>query len=187
MTDTFNLDKLKSPDPKIKYGFAKELLKTGAETPEQLYSHFDSLTTLLNDKNNILKWTGIDLVGYLSAVDENDKTDKQISVLKKFLHGGHLITCNHAIFALGLIAQNKPKNRTKIIKEFLLIDKDNFDTEECKNIAKGKVLKVFSQLLTDIKDNKEVIHFIQKATNNKRNSTKKKAIQLKNKLKKIEK
>ena len=185
MTTTFEFSKLQSPDPKVKYRFAKELLKTGTENPELLYNHLDLLITLLNERNNILKWTGIDLIGYLSAVDKGDKTDGQIKQLVKLLHGGHLITCNHAIFALGLIAQNKQQNKKKIIKELLLVDKDNFDTKECKNIATGKVLEAFKQFIPDIMDDKEAIGFINRAAKNSRNATKKKAIQLTNKIQKV--
>lgn len=70
MTSTFDFKKLTSSDPKTKYGFAKELLKIGVENPLQLYKHLDILITLLDEKNNILKWTGIDLMGYLSSVDQ---------------------------------------------------------------------------------------------------------------------
>lgn len=41
MEKTLNLDKLNSKNPKIKYGFVKELLKTGATKPELLYNDFD--------------------------------------------------------------------------------------------------------------------------------------------------
>ncbi len=185
MTTTLNFDKLKSLDPKVKYGFVKELLKTGADKPELLYQHLDTLIGLTKNNNNILKWTGIDLIGYLSAVDKENIVDKQIPALKKFLHGGHLITSSHAIFALGLIAQNKPHHRKNIIAELLLIEKDNFDTEDCKDIATGKVLETFKSFLSDIKGDKDTLGFIQQAEKCKRPATKKKAIQLLNKLQKI--
>ncbi|MBK7245184.1 MAG: hypothetical protein IPH98_15265 [Saprospiraceae bacterium] len=167
MTSTFDFNKLKSTDPKIKYGFARELLKIGAESPQQLYTHFDFLLTLLDEKNNILNWTGIDLMGYLSSVDQENKIDGCIQSLIKLLHGGHLITCNHSTFALGLIAQNKPQFKNQIFKELLLVDQDIFDTNECKN-------------------NKEAREFINRATENSRNATKKKAILLLNKINKIQ-
>ena len=172
MTSTFDFNKLKSSDPKIKYGCAKELLKIGAESPQQLY--------------NILNWTGIDLMGYLSSVDQENKIDGCIQSLIKLLHGGHLITCNHSTFALGLIAQNKPQFKKKIFKELLLVDQDIFDTNECKNIAIGKVLEVFKSFISDIMNNKEARDFINRATKNSRNATKKKAILLLNKINKIQ-
>ena len=102
-----DLDKLNSQNSKIKYGFAKELLKIGSEKPEQLYEHFDYWAELMTSDNNILKWTAIDIMGYLSAVDKDNRIDSLMTDLIKLLHGGVLITCNHSIFALGLIAQNK--------------------------------------------------------------------------------
>ena len=62
-----DLDKLNSQNSKIKYGFAKELLKIGSEKPEQLYEHFDYWAELMTSDNNILKWTAIDIMGYLSG------------------------------------------------------------------------------------------------------------------------
>ncbi|MBI4645336.1 MAG: hypothetical protein HY738_01780 [Bacteroidia bacterium] len=185
MITTFGFNKLISKDPKIKYGFTKELLKTGANMPESLYDHFEHFTEMLKSDNNIIKWTAIDIIGYLSAVDKDNKTDKKINDLIRLLHGGKLITCNHAIFALGLIAHNKHKHRKKIFKELLAISKDEFETDECKNIATGKVLDTIKSFLIDIKNDKAVIEFIKNATKSRRNSTKKKAEQLLQRLKKM--
>lgn len=178
MTEILKFNKLHASEPKVKYGFTKELLKMGAEQPQLLYHDFDLLIPLLKEENNILKWTGIDLMGYLSAVDAENKTDKQVRQLIQHLHSGQLITCNHAIFALGLIAQNKKAHRKKIIKELLLVEKDDFETSECRNIAIGKVLEVFKQMIPDIILDKEVIDFIRRATRNSRKATMKKGIQL---------
>ncbi len=179
-----DLDKLNSKDPKIKYGFAKELLKIGSEDPEQLYEHLDYWAELMTSDNNILKWTAIDLIGYLSTVDKDNRIDSLIPDLLKHLHGGILITCNHSIFALGLICQNKPNFKEKILEELISISKDNFETDECKNIATGKVLEAIKPFVADIKNNKSVITFIENAAKSERNATKKRAEQL---LKKIEK
>ena len=68
--------------------------------------------------------------------------------------------------------------------ELIAISKDTFDTEECKNIATGKVLDAFKPFISEIKDNTGIMEFIENAAKNTRNSTKKRAEQL---LKKIEK
>lgn len=172
---TIDLERLNSKDPIIKYGFAKELLEIGANNPELLYDHMDYWTKMLASENKILKWTAIDIIGYLSVADKDNKTNKLINNLRLFLHEGHLIICNHAIFALGLIAKNKPELRHSIINELLSISKDQFDTEECKNIATGKVLETLKNFLDDIRNNKDVITFIDQAKNNTRNATRKKA------------
>lgn len=173
-----DLEKLNSKNPKIKYGFAKELLKTGSEKPEQLYEHFDYWAELMTSDNNILKWTAIDIIGYLSAVDKDNRIDGLMTDLIKFLHGGVLITCNHSIFALGLISKNKPYLKEIIIKELIATSQDKFETRECKNIATGKVLEAIKPFAPDIKNNKSVMTFIENATKSERNSTKKKAEQL---------
>ncbi|HPW34723.1 MAG TPA: hypothetical protein PK367_03145 [Candidatus Paceibacterota bacterium] len=173
-----DLKKLNYPNPKIKYGFAKELVKIGEEKPELLYEYFDYWVELLSSDNNILKWTAIDIIGYLSIVDKDNRIDEIMSDLIKMLHSGVLITCNHATFALGQIYQNKPNLKEVIIKELISISDDKFETNECKNIAIGKVLEAIKPFVSEIKNNPSVISFIEDATKSERNSTKKKAEQL---------
>ncbi len=170
-----DFDKLDSKDPKVKYGFTKELLKTGAENPALLYDHFEHWTRMLKSSNNIFRWTAIDIIGYLSAVDRENKTDKLVNDLKSFLHSGNLITCNHAIFALGLMAKNKSGYRAKIIRELVAISKDTFETEECKSIATGKVLETLGNFTEEIKKDKRAADFITQAKKSTRNATVKKA------------
>jgi hypothetical protein len=190
MTDmvmTLDFDQLTSKDPRIKYGFTKELLNIAANNPELLYDHFEHFQKMLRSENNIIKWTAIDIIGYLSAVDVDNKIDNKINDLIRFLHGGKLITCNHAIFALGNIAKSKKKYRRKILRELIEVSNDTFETEECKNIATGKVLDVFKSFPDEVRNNEAAVEFIVKATNNLRNSTKKKANQILLKLEKISK
>lgn len=179
---TIDLDKLNSKDPKVNYGFIRQLLKLCKDTPALLYDYFDYWADMMKSENNILKWTAIDLIGYLSAIDRANKTDLIIKQLLGMLHGGHLITSNHAIFALGLIAKNKPGHRSKIIKELIAVSQDPFDTDECKNIAVGKVVVALHGFLEDIKNNKEVLTFIKQAQHSSRKATKKKADALMKKL-----
>jgi len=185
MKINLDFERLNSKNPKIKYGFTKELLKIAAINPEKLYDYFDQWNEMLLSDNNIIKWTAIDIIGYISSVDDDNKTDEKISDLFGFLHSGKLITCNHAIFALGLIAQNKPIYQAKIIEELLRIRDDRFDTGECKAIAVGKVLESFKVFIMDIKNDEAVLDFIQKATESQRNATMKKAFKLLQRIDKI--
>ncbi len=183
--EKIDLDKLNSKDPKIKYGFTKELLRMGTFAPEALYEHFGYWGKMIYNNNNILKWTAIDIIGYISVIDKKNKTEKVINSLFNFLHGGQLITCNHAIFSLGLIAKNKPANQRRIIKEMLAISKDTFETKECKEIAIGKVIESLKNFAEEIKSNKEVMKFILLAQRSGRNATKIKAEALLRIIKKI--
>lgn len=177
-TNTLDLNKLNAGDPKEKYGFIRELLKTGEEDPVRLYGHFECWSKMLESDNNILKWAAIDIIGYVSAVDTQNKTDKKIGDLFRFLHCGHLITCNHAISALGRVAKNKPDLKDKILKELISVSNDTYDTETCKDIAMGKVLEILGEYPEEIKDDKDILDFIDQAQSRKRLSTKMKADRL---------
>lgn len=136
----------------------------------------------MESDNTIFKWTAIDIIGYLSNVDKEDKIVEKINDLFNLLHAGKLITCNHAIFALGLIAQNKHHYLPQIIDELLAVSIDKFDTAGCKNIATGKVLDTLKLFLGEIRNDQKVVEFIRTATKKSRNSTKRKAEQLITKL-----
>ena len=182
MTKKISFEKLNSSDPQVRYKFLQELISIASKSPEILYKDIDKISELLESENKIIKWTGIELIGYLSSVDTENKTDKFVDRLIQFLHSGQLIISNHAIFALGFIAQNKPKFRKKIIKEFLQIEHDKFKTEDCKNISIGKVLDAFKQLLPFIGSDTNVVEFIVRANTNDKKSTQKRAEELITKL-----
>ena len=48
-------------------------MKIASEKPGLLYEHFDYWTELMTSDNNILKWSAIDIIGYISAVDKDNK------------------------------------------------------------------------------------------------------------------
>lgn len=185
MYDQIDFNLLESKDPKIKYGFAKKLILRAQKNPKELYPFYDIITGYLNHKNSIIRWTVIDLIGYLSEVDDQNKTNTHIPALLTFLHCGHLITANHAIFSLGKIAESKPEYRDLIVEEFLKISHDTFDTEECKNIAIGKVLDALKPFAGLLKNDRNVVSFINRAKDNSRNATKNRALLLLKRLEKL--
>lgn len=182
MTTLIDYDKLNSANPKEKYGCAKVLIRITQENPLLLYPDFSLWCEMLEHANNILKWTAIDLIGYISAIDSENKINDIFPVLRTLLHGGQLITCNHAIFTFGLIGKNKPEYTRQVIDELLAIQNDTFDTDECKAIAMGKVLEVFKSYGPNLRNTPEVLAFVREATSSRRDSTRKKAESLLKKL-----
>lgn len=170
-----DLEKLNAKDPKVKYGFVKELLRIAQEHPGALYANFDRWVEMMQHTNNIFKWTAIDVIGYLSAVDTENKTAAQIDALVVHLHGGKLIATNHAIFALGLIAQHKPHHRERILRELTKVAHDDFDSDECREIAIGKVILTLGGFMDAVLNNPEFIDFVVQAKHSGRNATRKKA------------
>jgi len=172
-----NLTDLSSTDPKIKYGCARNLLAIARDNPAELYPNIDYFVKLLGSENNILKWTAIDVIGFLSKADKESKVDKLMNKLFKLLDTGKLITANHAISALTNIALNKPEYQNKITGELLKVEHYNYDTDECRNIALGKVILALSSYFNQLEDRKAVIEFVRRQTQNTRNATRKKAKQ----------
>lgn len=177
-----NLKDFYSDNPKVKYAAAKKAVAISKENPAELYADFDFFVNLLDNENQIIKWTAIQIIGNLSKTDKEKKVDELLPRLIDFLNCGKLITANHAIFALAEIALNKPEHQEQVIKELLKVERYNYDTVECRNIALGKVILALEKFREKIKDDKEIIEFLKRQTKNSRIATSKKAQQL---LKKI--
>jgi hypothetical protein len=180
-----NLKDLESDKPQIKYCCVKNLIKISKENPEALYTDFDLFVRLLNDQNNIMKWTGIIVIGGLSKVDKQGKVDKILPRLFKLLNSGKMITANNTIGALTEIALAKPKYQKKIADEILKVENYKYDTSECRCIACGRVILALEQFPNNIKKQKKVIEFVKRQTRSRRPATAKKADKLLKKLNKI--
>jgi hypothetical protein len=183
-TDKINLADLQSDSAEVKYCCAKNLIAIAKENPARLYSHIDTFVKLLDGENNVLKWTAIIIIGNLARVDKENKVDKLIGRLVGFLNAGKLITANNTTMALASIAIAKPQYQKQITAELLKVEHYDYDTDECRNIAMGKVIEAIGSYSSQLKDRKAVIEFAQRQTKNTRNATKKKAEQLLKKLKK---
>jgi hypothetical protein len=169
-------------NPKVKYGFAKELTVLATQSPQVLYPHLDELIPLLDGENQIMKWTAIDIIGHLVVAEKSGKVENVLPRLFDFLEGGQLITCNHAVFALGRIAMHIPRLRPLILNALLLVDQVQFESEECHEIAVGKVIEVLKDFIPDMIQSPEALAFVQKTCRSKRPATAKKAESLRKKV-----
>jgi hypothetical protein len=185
-TKTYKMDfqDLQSDNPKVKYGCTKKLLEIGQRNPDQLYSHIEYFIELLDNKNQIIRWMAIDIIGFLAKVDKKKRIDQLMERLFGLLKEGKLITTNHAIATLAQVALAKSGFQKEITEELLKVEDYNFDTEECRNIALGKVIVALDSYSEKMKDTRAVIEFAKRQTRNRRNATKKKAERL---LKRLEK
>ncbi|MBL0019563.1 MAG: hypothetical protein IPP17_24795 [Bacteroidetes bacterium] len=135
----FDLGKLDALSPKVKYGFAKQLLQIALRSPEFLYPHFSRWHQMLEGENQILQWTAIDLMGRLARVDRFGKVESELPEIAFLLHSGHLITTAHAIEALGQIAKEKPcAKKPDSFRELLAVPEDDFDSTECRKLRLEK-------------------------------------------------
>jgi hypothetical protein len=174
-TTKVNLADLKSDSAEVKYCCAKNLIAIAKENPAKLYPHIDTFVKLLDGDNNVLKWTAIQVIGNLARVDKEKKVDRLIGRLVGFLNASKLITANNATMALAGIAIAKPQYQKQITDELLKVEHYDYDTDECRNIAIGKVIEAIGSYSSQLKDKKAVVEFAQRQTKNTRNATRKKA------------
>jgi hypothetical protein len=166
---------LSSKLPRVKFGCSKNLLLLSEKHPELLRGHIETIAELLDSKNRILKWNGIAILGNLAAVDTEGWIRSQLQKLYGFLAGGELITANNAIVALGKIARSFPEERERIIARLLGIERQSFETDECRNIAIGKAILALGMLCDPVNPGNPVLDFIGRQTGNSRKATSNKA------------
>ena len=173
---------LHDSDPKRRYGFAKELVAIAGKQPAVVMERLPELLPLLDGDNQILKSTVIDIIGLLSGLDDGQAMVGHIPLLLKFLHGGELVTCNHTIATVGLIARRNAGLRRFLLDQLLDVAQVQFDTEECKAIAVGKVIEVLAAHPAAVTDLPKAGDFIARACRSQRTATVKKAIRLRKSL-----
>ena len=173
-----SFEKLESVNTKEKYAFVKELLALGKENPKDLYPYLPQIIHMLDTGNNIIIWAGIELLGSLITIDKSHRIKLQLPRLYTYLNTGKMITANHAVAALSEIAKVEVELQDQIVEEILEIQEYEYDTEECKNIVYGNIIKgmvTCYPTLQNEKTKKKVVEFIRKQKENTRNATKKKA------------
>ncbi len=170
-----DLAELASGNPRKKYRRAKECVAIARTHPRQLYPYLGFFVDLMRNDNNILKWTAIDVVGYLSQVNTGRQVRQCLTCLSAFLSGGKLISANHAIGALSHVALARPKYQDRITQELLSVECYSYETDECRNIVLGKVIDAFGSLLDHVYANVQVLGFVSRQLKNSRAGTRKKA------------
>lgn len=166
---------LSSKVPRVKFGCAKSLLLLSETHPEILYDRIDALTEFLRSENQILKWNAIAILGNMAGIDRDNRIKDSLSFLYRMLSSGKLITTNHTIAALGKIARSFPNKQKTIISKLLDIEHGQFETDECKNIAIGKVILALQMFIDPAHTGKEVVRFVERHTQNRRPATASKA------------
>lgn len=167
------LKNLSSNNATLKYQSSKALIELSEKNPKLVYPYFDHIVELFKNNNNIIKWTGIIIVGNLAKADKDKKTIQILPKLIALLNCGSMITAGNATITLSSIAKYFPESRDKITNELLKVEKYKYDTKECSNIAIGHVINGF-ELYID-KPNTKVTNFCSRTLKNTRPATAKKA------------
>ena len=164
---------LSSLDPNVKFSSSRVLIEKSEREPQKLYPYFDEFLKLTENKNKIIIWTGIIIIGNLAKVDNKKKIEKILPRIFSLLNTGVMITAANTIAALAKIALAKPELKDRINTSLLKVERHSYDTLECKRIAIGHVITAFEKYQPKI--DKFVREFAQKASHSERPSTAKKA------------
>ncbi len=170
-----HLLELSSANPRVKYHRAKQCATAARKFPARLYPYRRYFFDLLESDNNILKWTAIDVVGYLSRMGRGRQICRCVDRLAGFLSSGHLITANHAIAALTQVALAHPRLQDRVTQELLSAECYTFETDECRNIVMGKVIEAFAVFVDTVRQNTQVLGFVGRQLKNGRAATRKRA------------
>lgn len=166
---------LSSKLPRVKFGCSKTLLLLSAQHPKLLCSSIDRIAELLDSKNRIIKWSAITILGNLAMVDTEGRIRNRVHKLYGFLAGGELITANNAMAALGKISRAFPEEQERIAAHLLGIERQLFETDECRNIAIGKAILALGMFCDPANSSKSVLDFVGRQTGNSRRATANKA------------
>lgn len=170
------LQGLDCSEPRGRYGCAKALRLAAQQNPTALYPYLSQVSAHLDGKNNIPKWTAIDILGSLALVDRDHRVDNMVPKLCGFLAAGSLITANHAIGTLAAIASTRIDLRPRITQAFLGTERFTYETPQCRNIAIGKVILAFGLYMDRTNVGSNVAAFVQRQVSNPRPATRNKAM-----------
>lgn len=169
------LDAVSSDKARPKFAAAKALRILSERSPDLIYPHFHFFENLLGNKNSILRWNAILILGNLAPVDGERKLDRMIGAYLAPIAGPHLIDAANTIRGASAIAAAKPHLAETIARHIVKTERGTYATPECRNVALGHAVTALESLLPMIANKDAIRHFVSRQLDNTRPATRKKA------------
>ncbi len=166
---------LTAKEARVKYGCAKVLLMLSEKRPLALYPRFDFLAGLLDSESKILQWNATWMLANLTTVDTQNKFEVIFDRYFAPIPGPVMITGANVIGAAARIARAKPRLTGRITSELLKVERAEYQTPECRNIALGHAIQSFDKFFDQIENKQPVIGLVRRQLENDRPATRKKA------------
>jgi hypothetical protein len=160
---------------RVKFGAIKALRILSERAPDLIYPHFDFFARLLQHKNSILRWNAMLILGNLAAVDGEQRTERIMDEYLAPISGPRLIDAANTMRGATAIATAKPQLADQIAARVLKVERANYATPECRNVAIGHAIRSFDRLFPILAGKRTVQRFVSRQTGNPRNATRKKA------------
>lgn len=169
------IDALGSVSPRIRFAASKLLRLVSEGSPEALYPHFDCFVRLLHEKNSILKWNAMLILGNLAAADRQKKLDGILGEYLAPISGKSLIDAANTIRGAVAVARAKPYLADEIAKAILKVEKARYATRECRNVAIGHAITALDEFFPSLLNRHVVLSFVRRQRKNPRRATGNKA------------
>jgi hypothetical protein len=143
--------------------------------PDLIYPHFDFFARLLQHENGILRWNAMLILGNLAAVDGERRTERIVDEYLAPILGPRLIDAANTIRGATAMAAAKPHLADRIAARILKVERANYATPECRNVAIGHAIRSFERLFPILAGKRGVQRFVARQIGNPRNATRKKA------------
>jgi hypothetical protein len=162
------IEGMRAEKPALKYGSEKVLRIISEKRPDLVYPYFDDLAAMLESDNSILKWGAILCLANLACVDTTGKFESIFQQYFRPISGPVMITAGNIMRGATRIALAKPQLADRIAAEILRVERAEYKTAECRNIAIGHAIDAFSRFFDHIQDSRRIIRFIKGQVGNPR-------------------
>jgi hypothetical protein len=141
---------------------AKVLLLLSEKAPAVRYPCFEVFAGLLEDQNHIIRWNAIRVLANLASVDAEARVERILDKYLSFIKGPVMITAANVILGAAKIARAKPNLTARITAAILQVEKANYATRECRNVAIGHALTALRSLGAAVAARQDVLAFAQR-------------------------
>jgi hypothetical protein len=159
----------------IRQGASKALRAISEEQPEMLYPYFDFFVALLGNENHILQWNATLTLANLARVDRDEKIESILDGYLDLISGPNMITAANAIRGAAIIARAKTHLLERIVTRIMRVERAEYATPECRNVALGHALRALEELAGLLPDQRRVRLFAARQLGNPRPATSAKA------------
>ena len=159
----------------VKFGASKALRILSERVPEALYPHFDSFAAMLSHDTQILKWNATLTLANMARVDREGKIEAVLNRYLDLISGSNMITAANAMRGAAIIGAAKPHLVKRIVPRIMRVERAEYATPECRNVAIGHALRALEELARLLPDRRGVRLFAARQLGNPRAATSAKA------------
>lgn len=162
------VERMAAPSGTARFAAGKALSVSAEKDPARVYPYFDAIAALLRSDSKVVCWNAMRILAALAAVDTERKVDTLLDGYLAFIRGGKLISAANAIRGAGRIALARPDLLDRIIPAIFGVERAEYETPECRNVAIGQALQAIRPLGASVHSRADVAAFIRRQKSNTR-------------------